>query len=191
MMSEKGHKLLKRDFMLGLAIGAGVQALGSLAGGLVTRARKKKRQRALDKEQNTLDEWYSKSQSQSYLDNENAKATLALLHRQNKQAVEHINNNLIRNGATAESKVATASALNRNYADTVSRLAVADSQRKERDRERYISLSQNVAARRGDNTSAPGNYITAATQSIGGTINNLWGNDALKIPRRNRSVPEI
>ena len=33
--------------MLGLAIGTGVQALGSLVGGLVTRGREKKRQSSL------------------------------------------------------------------------------------------------------------------------------------------------
>jgi len=170
--------------MLGLAIGAGVQALGSLVGGLVTRSREKKRQRALDDEQNMLDRWYEQSQNSNYMDSENAKATLSMLHRRNKRTTEQVGNDLIRNGATAESRVATAAALNENYADTVSKLAVADDTRKERDRDCYVEMSQNIASRRGNYTSSPGDYISAATQSVGQTLTSLWGDDALKLPRR-------
>ncbi len=166
--------------MLGLAIGTGVQALGSLVGGLVTRGREKKRQRSLDNEQNMLDS--------NYMDSENAKATLSMLHRQNKRTTEQVGNNLIRNGATAESRVATAAALNENYADTVSRLAVADEARKERDRDRYVEMSQNIASRRGNYASSPGDYIAAATQTVGQTLTDLWGENALKLPRRKNRI---
>ncbi len=174
--------------MLGLAIGTGVQALGSLVGGLVTRGREKKRQRSLDNEQNMLDRWYQQSQNSNYMDSENAKATLSMLHRQNKRTSEQVGNNLIRNGATAESRVATAAALNENYADTVSRLAVADEARKERDRDRYVEMSQNIASRRGNYASSPGDYIAAATQTVGQTLTDLWGENALKLPRRKNRI---
>ena len=170
--------------MLGLAIGAGVQALGSLVGGLVTRGRQKRREREIDNEQNMLDKWYRQSQNSSYMESENAKATLSMLHRQNRRTTEQLNNNLIRGGATAESRVATAAALNENYADTVSKLAIADQSRKERDRERYIEMSERLASQRGGYASSPGDYIAAATQSVGESLTSLWGNDALKLPRK-------
>lgn len=170
--------------MLGLAIGAGVQTLGSLVGGLLTMGRQKKYQHSLDEEQNTLDKWYRQTQSRDYSQNENAKATLATLHRNNKKVTEQSNNTLIRNGATAESRVATAATLNEGYADAISNLSVMNRQQQEAEQDRYINLRQNIMQRRGNYVTAPGDYISAATQSIGGTISNLWGNDAFKLPRR-------
>ena len=55
-------------FPVALAIGAGISALSSIAGGVSANKRRKKADQILEDRRRRLDEWYQSEMNQPYLD---------------------------------------------------------------------------------------------------------------------------
>ncbi len=133
-------------------LGAIVGGVASLAG-IGTNIRAAREKRKIERENNALyngiieetkadkkenEKMYNRAMSENYLDTAEARSSLAQLRESNKKQLESATNNLIRNGATEESKIAVASGLNRNYADAASRMAGLATKYREDATDRYL-----------------------------------------------------
>lgn len=109
--------------MLGLITGAAITGLGSILSGSIQRKKAKKEKKMLDSQMDSLEKWYNEKSKEDYLNTDAVKSTLSLLKDQNNKNLNASTNNMIRNGVTDEVRVATASELNKNYADAVSKIS--------------------------------------------------------------------
>lgn len=131
--------------MIPLIAGAGVSLISSVVGGVTASSKAKEASELLDSEQKSLDSWYAQEISTDYLDTDAAKSTLSYLNKKNKKSEEAMQNSLVKSGATAEERVATAAALNENYADVVSQMAATDTSRRDKLNSTYLSESKNIS----------------------------------------------
>lgn len=120
-----------------LAVAAGVSALSSILGGISGNRRRREAERQLAERQRGLDEWYAAEMNRNYLDRDDSRAALARIRDYNAEALDALNTNAIRTGATDEAKIAAASRLNRNYATAVTQIAGLGEQHKERVGQEY------------------------------------------------------
>ena len=108
-------------FPVALAIGAGISALSSIAGGVSANKRRKKADQILEDRRRRLDEWYQSEMNQPYL-----------------------NTNAIKSGATDEAKVAAAGKLNKNYSQVVAQIAGLGEQHKDQIQQQYQARLDNL-----------------------------------------------
>lgn len=104
----------------------------------------------LDKNKKELDETYRKESNKNYLDSGEGKSNLMLLNDQKKVKDEALANSVISSGATAEAEVAKAASINKNYADSVSRLAAVGTSKKEAVRDKYLNDTEKINDRKTD-----------------------------------------
>lgn len=121
----------------GGALSAGASILGGIFGGISTRKQLSKIEKGLNEKKDNLTKEYTQEKSTNFLDTDTARATLALLRRQNQQQAEAMNNNAVKAGASDEAKVAMAARLNRNYADAASQIAGMGTQYKQNLKNNY------------------------------------------------------
>ena len=95
-------------FPVALAIGAGISALSSIAGGVSANKRRKKADQILEDRRRRLDEWYQSEMNQPYLDRADSRAMLKRIRDYNEDELKALNTNAIKSGATDEAKVAAA-----------------------------------------------------------------------------------
>lgn len=112
--------------------------------------KRKKAIAELDKNRKELDESYRKESNKSYLDSGEGKSHLMLLNDQKKVKDDALANSVVSSGATAEAEVAKAAAINKNYADSVSRLAAVGSSKKEAVKEKYDNDVEKINDRKAD-----------------------------------------
>lgn len=158
--------------MIAQAIGAGVQLLGSIFGGIKARREARKAENQIREKQAALDKEYAHDKNTNYLDTESARSTLALLRRQNKRQMEALNNNAVKAGTSDEAKVAAAGRLNDSYADAVSQIAGMGTQYKQRLKENYQNRTDSL-----DNAlyNVQMSKAQAASDMIGGTTGAVGG----------------
>ena len=147
-------------FPVALAIGAGISALSSIAGGVSANKRRKKADQILEDRRRRLDEWYQSEMNQPYLDRADSRAMLKRIRDYNEDELKALNTNAIKSGATDEAKVAAAGKLNKNYSQVVAQIAGLGEQYQARldnlDNARYeaesgkISGMQNMVSGVGD-----------------------------------------
>ena len=113
-------------FPVALAIGAGISALSSIAGGVSANKRRKKADQILEDRRRRLDEWYQSEMNQPYLDRADSRAMLKRIRDYNEDELKALNTNAIKSGATDEAKVAAAGKLNKNYSQVVAQIAGLD-----------------------------------------------------------------
>ena len=135
-------------FPVALAIGAGISALSSIAGGVSANKRRKKADQILEDRRRRLDEWYQSEMNQPYLDRADSRAMLKRIRDYNEDELKALNTNAIKSGATDEAKVAAAGKLNKNYSQVVAQIAGLGDQHK--DESGKISGMQNMVSGVGD-----------------------------------------
>ena len=118
-------------FPVALAIGAGISALSSIAGGVSANKRRKKADQILEDRRRRLDEWYQSEMNQPYLDRADSRAMLKRIRDYNEDELKALNTNAIKSGATDEAKVAAAGKLNKNYSQVVAQIAGLGEQHKD------------------------------------------------------------
>ncbi len=133
--------------MISSIVGAGIGLAGSLIGGISASQRAKEADKLLKQERATLDHWYAKEMATDYLDTSNAKSTLSFLEKNNKKSEQKLNNSNIKSGASAEQKVATASALNQNYANAMSNMSANDTAKKTNVNNMYMNRKSGLDQR--------------------------------------------
>ena len=87
-------------FPVALAIGAGISALSSIAGGVSANKRRKKADQILEDRRRRLDEWYQSEMNQPYLDRADSRAMLKRIRDYNEDELKALNTNAIKSGAT-------------------------------------------------------------------------------------------
>ena len=164
--------------MIPLLIGTGVSLVGSLVGGISASKKAKEAEKMLKKEQAVLDDWYAKQLNTDYLDTDSAKSTLAHIESRNKKNEQALTNSMIKGGATAEERVASASALNKNYADAMSGMAATDTARKSEADSMYMSGKSNLISKEHSQmlgSASAATLVTSLASGIGNTVAKLDG----------------
>ena len=75
-------------FPVALAIGAGISALSSIAGGVSANKRRKKADQILEDRRRRLDEWYQSEMNQPYLDRADSRAMLKRIRDYNEDELK-------------------------------------------------------------------------------------------------------
>ncbi|MEG1649938.1 MAG: hypothetical protein RR141_01400 [Rikenellaceae bacterium] len=154
-------------------IASGVGLVGSLLGGLGARKKAKKANSMLDDRQRSLDDWYRKEMNTDFLDTDVAKSTLSFIGNKNKKAENAMRNSAIKRSTTAEERVAMASALNQNYADSVSRLAGMGTSRKNQLQGTYMNESNKLANMKYQNQINSASTTGELGEMVGNVVNQI------------------
>lgn len=157
--------------MLPLIASAVTSIGGAVAGAITSATQRKKEQKAIRKEKETLEDWYKREMATDYLDSSEARQTLSLLRKKNKNDMERTNNSLVKQGLTDEARVAYASGINQNYGDSVSRISAMDTAYKNNINNKYDSQLREInrEERRLNNkvdTDQIGNVISSAGNGL-------------------------
>lgn len=131
-------------FPVALAIGAGISALSSIAGGVSANKRRKKADQMLEDRRRRLDEWYQSEMNRPYLDRADSRAMLKRIRDYNEDELKALNTNAIKSGATDEAKVAAANKLNKNYSQVVAQIAGLGEQHKDQIKQQYQARLDNL-----------------------------------------------
>ena len=131
-------------FPVALAIGAGISALSSIAGGVSANKRRKKADQILEDRRRRLDEWYQSEMNQPYLDRADSRAMLKRIRDYNEDELKALNTNAIKSGATDEAKVAAAGKLNKKYSQVVAQIAGLGEQHKDQIQQQYQARLDNL-----------------------------------------------
>ena len=78
-------------FPVALAIGAGISALSSIAGGVSANKRRKKADQMLEDRRRRLDEWYQSEMNRQYLDRADSRAMLKRIRDYNEDELKALN----------------------------------------------------------------------------------------------------
>ena len=131
-------------FPVVLAIGAGISALSSIAGGVSANKRRKKADQMLEDRRRRLDEWYQSEMNRPYLDRADSRAMLKRIRDYNEDELKALNTNAIKSGATDEAKVAATNKLNKNYSQVVAQIAGLGEQHKDQIKQQYQARLDNL-----------------------------------------------
>lgn len=175
-------------------------AVAALAGLLLNAYSQNQSAKANDKAKgflnnriNSLDAWYNGESSKDYTQTAEGQSTIKRLQSQMKNALDSQNNEAVKTGATAESKVAMQGELQEKYSDAISQLSGLSTQRKDNLRRDYsyqmnnlLNQKANMISGEQDNWANLASNVTSALGSIssadsGGSydwLNNLFGNKA-------------
>ena len=154
-----------------MSIGSG---LASVYGAWKGNQNRKKAEELYDKQYQELEDWRNQEQSTDYLQRADSQDILRQVAEQNEEYLKGMENDAIRSGATAESKVAAAQKANQNYARVASSLAAQGQQHKDNVEQIYRQGQQNREAMKIANltdTSAIQNMVSGmagAAQALGG-----------------------
>lgn len=120
-------------------------SIGSSIWGAITGNKKRKKAEAkLKQKKKELTEWRDGELQQNFLDRADSQAAMRRVKEHNEQAMEGLNTNAIKTGATDQAKVAAASKLNKNYAGVVSQIAGVGAQHKDRVQQQYLQATANL-----------------------------------------------
>lgn len=162
------------------ALGSGVY--GSIAG----NKRIRNAEAMMDAQKKDLRAWRDAELGSDYLDRADSRAAMRRVFEYNKEAQKASDTNAIKRGMTDEAKVAQAARLNRNYADTVSQIAAAGAQHKDRVQQQYMSevrnlddlKIQNMMDMTGVNSMVEG--IAGATSKLDEILTDAYGSKSKK-----------
>ncbi|MFI3314755.1 MAG: hypothetical protein R3Y04_03725 [Rikenellaceae bacterium] len=161
-------------------IGTALSLGSSIYGGIKSAQSANAQSDYLDNQQRTLDYWYQKEMSEDYLDSDIAKSTISQLDKQNEKLQDAMIGNSVKNNSTAEEKVALASALNSNYADSISKLSVIGENQKDKAESYYLNQSNSISDSQLRNlsqqTAAASQIGSIASSGIGNTLSILESN---------------
>lgn len=119
------------------AISAGVSLIGSLVGGISSLNQQKKADQDLQRRRDESQRRFLQESNTNYLDTAAAKSTIATLRKQGEKQLNALNTDAVKKGASDEAKVAAASRINENQADSISRLAGFGTQYQQQIKDRY------------------------------------------------------
>lgn len=123
---------------------AGVSTLASLFGSLKSAQANQNVDAQLKNRQSDLQSWYDKEYNTNYLDTSAAKGTLQVLRNNNKETMQKVNQGNVIGGASAEQAVATADAVNKDYANNVAGIAAQGTAHNDRVRAEYDGQKANL-----------------------------------------------
>ena len=96
-----------------------------------------KNQSLLNNRMKDLDSWYNKEYNTPITETESGQAALSKLREQMKSAVERNDQSAVRGGATAETKVAAQTELQKGYAGAINNMLGYETQRKDKINQQY------------------------------------------------------
>lgn len=126
-------------------VASAAASIGSSIWGALTGNRRRKRaERRRRQKLQELKNWRDKELQKDFLDRADSQAAMRRVRDYNEQALEGMNTNAVKTGASEQSKVAAASKLNKNYADVISQIAGLSSQHKDRIQQQYWQASSDL-----------------------------------------------
>lgn len=164
-----------------MGIGTG---LASIYGAIKGNQNRKKAEKLYDEQYQELEDWRNTEQATDYLQRADAQDILRQVAENNDEYLRGMDNDAIRSGATAESKVAAAAKANENYARVASSLAAQGQAHKDNVEQIYQQGKQNRDAMKIANltdTSAIQSMISGMA-SAAGAMGNIY---ALSSPTTN------
>jgi len=123
---------------------AAVSAAGSLYGTLKSAQANKLQEAQLKKRQTELQNWYDKEYNTNYLDTSAARGTLQILRNNNRETMKKVSQRNAIGGASDEKAVATADAVQKNYANNVAGVAAQGTARQDRIQGSYDMKKMNL-----------------------------------------------
>jgi hypothetical protein len=123
---------------------AGVSTIASLFGSLKSAQANKAMDQQLQDRQSELKTWYDKEYNTNYLDTSAARGTLAVLRNNKKETMQKVNQGNIIGGASDEKAVATADAVQKDYANNVAQLATQGTARQDRIEGEYMGQKSHL-----------------------------------------------
>jgi ribosomal protein S13 len=156
-----------------MGIGTG---LASIYGAIKGNQNRKKAEKLYDEQFQELEDWRNTEQATDYLQRADAQDILRQVAENNDEYLRGMDNDAIRSGATAESKVAAAAKANENYARVASSLAAQGQAHKDNVEQIYQQGKQNRDAMKIANltdTSAIQSMISGMA-SAAGAMGNIY-----------------
>lgn len=155
---------------------AAISAASAIGSAAMGNQQKRKTRKTLDDRQRKLDAWRDESLAGNYLDRADSQAALRMVKEYNDDALKALNSDAIKSGMTDEAKAATASRMNRSYADAVSRIAGLGEQHRQRVSDLYLQQSGDLSNQQLalNSTSGAQNTFDVIGQ-VAGTLGSIVG----------------
>ena len=173
--------------MVGLGTLATLASLAlSAYGANESSKQNQKNQNLLSGRMKDLDSWYNKEYNTPITETESGQAALSKLREQMKTQIESNDQSAVRGGATAESKVATQSEMQKGYANAINNLMGYETQRKDNVNKQYQSMNNALLGTQMDLNTKQGeswsNFGSNVASTDWGALNNIkLGNDNWKL----------
>lgn len=166
--------------MIGAIVGAGISAIGSIAGGIMGGKAARKQKQMIEDQRRKNQNWYDRRYNEDSTQRADAQRLLTItedsIRRRNKAAA----GTQAVMGGTAESVAAAKEANNEALSDAVSRIAAQGDARKDSIEERYMAADDGYAAtlagieaQRAQNIASATKGVTSAAGSIAGNIGSI------------------
>ncbi len=130
--------------MIPAIIAAAASIGSSIWGAISANKRRNKAEEAMRKKKQDLREWRDREMNSNYVDRADSQAALRKVKEYNKEALDAMNTNAVRSGATDEAKVAAAGRLGKGYAGAVSQIAGLGAHHKDRVQGQYLNATANL-----------------------------------------------
>lgn len=144
--------------------------IGTVVGGALKGSAVNKQIKNLELQKKEVDKWYKQSRNEDLLDTSDLRASLDVVRKSKDKESEALNNEFIRSGATTEQKVAKASKINSAFGDTISKIALKDSQYRNGIEDQYVKLLNDIYKQ---TNSAYDQKSKNITTTINGTIGSI------------------
>lgn len=154
-------------------IGLIANAAGTLVSGIMAAKENKAQKAAIDERESELEDWYKQEINTNILDTSSSKSALSQLRSQQDTDKQKLANNAVKRGLTSEATVALASNLNQNFADSVTKLAAGDDQRKAQIQSAYMSESSRIDDMRSELSKAKQSALSDFANNVGQTVNSI------------------
>ena len=146
---------------------AAVGVATSIASAAVQGSKANKQSNMIDKQINELNDWYTRNRSEDLLDSSSVKNSVREFQNIEQSNNKELSNQISSGGLTAEQQVATASANNQAWGNTIAEIAAKDSEHKQNIEDEYINRSNQLY----NNSS---NVNKGITTSINNSINGIY-----------------
>lgn len=154
-------------------VGAIIGGLGQIASQAIGTIKAANQRRALDKARDNLKAWRDQEVNQDFLDRADSRDLLRQLRETYQERQRRMETGNIKGGATAESRVAQATAENKGIAAATSRIAAAGQQYKDNVRKEYRDDMKEIDQRAAEMSSSGAQALTDSLSSAFGTLGSL------------------
>lgn len=162
--------------MIGALIGAGLSAIGSIAGGLKQRALAKKQQENLkERAQDNLD-WYNRNYNADATQRADAQRILQLTENAIKRRNRAAAGTAAVMGGMSEAVAADKEAGNRALADAASQIAASAESRKDAIEQQYLQRKDAIEDAKNNLAIQQANNISQAIQGVTGAAGDIASN---------------
>lgn len=156
------------------AIGAGMQAAGAIAGGIMKSRALKKQQRMLAKQQRENQEWFDRKYNEDATQRADAQRLLTMTQENIRQRNKQAAGSAAVMGGTEESVAAAKAANNQALTDTVSQIAASADARKDNIESQYLNKKESLDNQQMQLEQQKSEAINDAIQGVAGAAGSMF-----------------